>query len=578
MYYMSSVTPEIFFAMFIFLLIPFVCAYILKQLKLPPVIGYIIGGVVLGNLFPTISASDFVNQFAYFGILLLMFTIGLEINFEKLLVLKRFIVIGGLLQTVFSLLFITIISAFFSFNLAQSILIGVAFSASSTSLVAKLIQERGEESSFLGELALGILMFQDIIFIPFIIIFSFFQKETGSFVDLFQHVSISMIESIVILSVMYYLGKKVVRPLFNKVADSSRELLNVFIVLFIFFIGFISSRLDVPVFIGMFIAGILVSQTSEHYHIFSQIRPIRDVLAIIFFVFIGTHIQLPLLLLSLPKLLLFTGVIMAIKAGIILSVFLYFRFSSRLAFSLAALLFQLSETAFILLTLALGNKLINQEEYLFIISAILISLICTPLVINKKESLYGGIRTFFKNYIPALETFIKTRVDFKPSSIDVLDLKDHIVICGYGRVGSYIGRALMLANIPFIAIDYNFHIVQRAKREGVNIIYGDPTDMDILDFAQVENAVALISVIPDKYSQEAIALSSKKLNPQILIMSRLHNHEFLTRLKDLGVDIVVLPEFEASLSIIKRIFMLKKMPKEDMLHKIRHLKVEHGMT
>jgi CPA2 family monovalent cation:H+ antiporter-2 len=136
----------------------------------------------------------------------------------------------------------------------------------------------------------------------------------------------------------------------------------------------------------------------------------------------------------------------------------------------------------------------------------------------------------------------------------------------------------MLANIPFIAIDYNYHTVQKAKREGVNIIYGDPTDIDILDFAQTEHAIALISVIPGKYSQEAIALNAKKLNQNILIMSRLHSHDYLSRLKDLGVDIVVLPEFEASLSIIKRIFLLKNLSKDDMLHKLRHLKVEHGLS
>ncbi len=575
---MDSVTPEIFLSVLLFLLVPFLCAFILRRLHLPTVIGYLIGGVLLGNFFPFILSSHFVNQFAFFGILLLMFTIGLEINFDKLVALKRFIVIGGLVQTVLCLVSISLISLFFDFSLLQSLLIGIAFSSSSTALVAKIIQEKGEESSFLGELALGILMFQDIIFIPFIIILTFLKAGTDSYTAIAGKIGVSMVQSLLILLIMYVVGSKFVQPLFNRIAETSRELLNVFIIIFIFLVAFISSQFNVPIFIGMFIAGILVAHTSEHYHIFSQIRPFRDVLAIIFFVYIGTHIDLSLIMTSLPKLLLFSAVIMLIKGVIIVSLFLYFKFSSRLAFSLATMLFQVSETAFILMTLAVGNKLMSQDQYLFIISTVLISLISTPLIVNKKDSLYGGIRLLLKKHVPSIHNYIKYRVDFKSATINLLDMKNHVIICGYGRVGSYIGRALTLAHIPFIAIDYNFHIVDKAQKEGINIIYGDPTDIDILDFAQVEKGIVVISVVPEKYSQEAIVLNAKKLNPQIMTISRLHSDKYVSRLKDLGVSTVVLPEFEASISIIKKILLLKKVPKAEIVHKIHHLKVEHGMA
>lgn len=136
----------------------------------------------------------------------------------------------------------------------------------------------------------------------------------------------------------------------------------------------------------------------------------------------------------------------------------------------------------------------------------------------------------------------------------------------------------MMADMPFIAIDYNFQIVEHAKREGVNIIYGDPSDIDILDYAEAEKAIMIIVALPEKYAQEEIILNAKKLNPKIYIISRVHRERDQKRMKDLGVHVIVQPEFEASLSIIRKIYMLHKLSKEDIIGKIRRLKIEHGLA
>lgn len=576
---MPEPSADIFFAGFFFLFVPFLIAIVGKLIKFPPVIGYIIGGIILGTILPDIRSDAFVNQFAFFGILLLMFTIGLEVNFEKLIVLRKYIILGGILQIVGSFICIAILALFFSFTPLQALLIGIAFSASSTTLVAKIIQERGEESSFVGELAIGMLMFQDLAFIPFIIVFTFLRiGDGGSYIEMLTRMAAGAAEAAVILAIMYYVGKKSIVHVFNAIASVSRELMNVFIVLFIFLVAYLCTSFNIPVFIGMFIAGVLVSQTSEHYHIFSQIRPLRDILSIIFFVFIGTHVDLAIVLVNLPQLLLFTLLVMIVKIAVILVIFLYFRFNTRIAFNLALLLFQVSESAFILLTLSRSNDVFSDEQYLFAISVCLVSLICTPLIIHRREALYFGIRAFFRRYFPAIERGLNHRIDASRTSIDVLDIKDHVVICGYGRVGSYVGRALTLADIPYIAVDYNYHIVSKARKEGINAIYGDPTDLDILDFAQVNTAVALVSVVPDRFSQEAIVLNAKKLNPNIVIMSRIHRHDHQARLKDLGVDVIVQPEFEASLSIVRKLYYLKNVSRNDTVNKIRHFKIEQGIT
>ena len=568
-----EVPVAVLFNVFLYLLIPFLAGFIARKLRISPVIGYILGGVILGSAFQGVISQETINSFAYFGIILLLFTVGLEVNLGKLFLLKKFIFFGGILQLLLSIFAITILSTFFGFSLVQAFLIGIAFSSSSTTIIAKIIQERGEENSFLGEMAMGILMFQDLALIPFIIIFTHFTATASSFGDVMKNILIGIGQAAVILIAMYYIGKRAIPVVFNTIAKASRELLNLFIIVFIVMIAAASSAAGVPILVGAFIAGVLVAQTIEHYHIFSQIRPLRDLMAIVFFVYIGTRVNFFQIVPLLPSIILFGALIAAAKAVIILSIFLYFRFNTRVSFSLALFLFQISESAFILLSLAYGNKVFNSEQYLFITMAVLISLMMTPVFINNTERIYAATRALIKRVLPPFELFIKHRLDFDQSRLDAFELQSHVVICGYGRIGSHVGKALTQANIPFVAVDYNFYTVEKSKKTGINIIYGDPTDYDVLDFAEVEKALVLISAVPSKYDQEAIILNAKKLNPKLFIISRVHNTKDHQRMVDLGVDSIIQPEIEASVSIIKKIFFLKNMPKDEILKRLKHLRL-----
>lgn len=574
---MTEVSSQVLLNFSIFLSLTFLFALIAKKIRVSPVVGYIISGLFLGNILQGIYSKEIINNFAYFGIILLLFTVGLEINFTRLLTLKKFIILGGTLQIVLSIVFITILSLLFNFSILVSFLIGIALSSSSTTLVAKIIQDKGEEGSFLGELAIGLLMFQDIAFIPFFIIFTSITDKTKSFFNILPNFLSSLIESSVIIVILFYLGQKIIPVIFNWIAKMSRELLNLFIVVFIFLVLYLSAILKIPIFIGIFIAGILVGQTLEHYHIFSQIRSMRDILAMVFFVFIGFNLKFSLIAALIPKLIFFVSSVVFIKAAVILIIFLILRFHSRTAFLLSLYLFQIDEDAFILMSLAFSNKVITSTEYSFINANLVLTLLMTPILIKNSNQLYMTVRSFTKKFLPFLENFIRYRIDRDNSPIDVINLKDHVVICGYGRVGRYIGRALMLANIPFIAVDYNFHVVESAKKEGVNIIYGDPTDIEILDYVQVDEARMIVSVVPGKFAQETIALNAKKLNPKIIIFNRIQQEGEQQRMKALGVDVVIQPEFEASISIIRKILLWRGLDKEEIARKIKRLKIEHGM-
>lgn len=572
---MADLPASFFFNIFLFLFVPFVFGYFFRKNKLSPIIGYMLGGIVLANFFGGLLSREAMNGFAYFGILLLMFTVGLETQFERMLTLKRFVIYGGILQLGLSAIVVWLVSLLFGFTFVQSLLIGIALSSSSTSIVAKIIQDRGEEGSFVGEMAMGILIFQDLAFVPFMVVFTSLTGESQTPIQIIWKIITDIVFASLILAFAYYVGKRIVPLVFHRFAKLSRELLNLLVVISIFFVAYISTLLHISVFITIFVAGVIVSQTDEHYDIFSQIRPFKNLFAIIFFIFIGANIDLGILFPSLVPVLLFAGIVMLAKALIIFFIFLSFRFHSKLSTYLSLFLFQIDEDAFILMSVAYQNGIFTQERYMFIVAVVLISLIITPALISRKEQVYKAFWHFISRALPFVHTFISRRVDRDSSPIDSLDMKGHVILCGYGRIGSYIGRALLLSDIPFIAIDYNYQTVERAKKLGVNVIYGDPTDIDMLDYAECEHAVAVVVAVPDRFTQETIITNATKLNKHIVVMSRVHRVADQKKMKDLGVHVVVQPEFEASLSLIKKIMLLKRLPKEDIIQRIANFKKEH---
>jgi len=281
--------------------------------------------------------------------------------------------------------------------------------------------------------------------------------------------------------------------------------------------------------------------------------------------------------LNILPILSYVVLIILIKIVVLLAIYLFFKFHSRTAFALAIFLFQIGEGAFILIFQGLNAGVMSQNTYNFAVSVVLMTLLMTPFLIAKKDTVYFKIRAFIKKNLPFVEKYIAFKLDRETPNIDILPLKNHVIICGYGRIGSYIGRALTLANITFIAVDYNFHTVEKAKKEGVNVIYGDPTEIDVLDYAECEEASVLISAVPESFSQEMIIFNAKRLNSKIVIFTRVHQEVEQRRMKDLGVDVVIQPEFEASLSIVRRILHWKGLDNQEITRKIKRLKIEHGM-
>ena len=262
---------------------------------------------------------------------------------------------------------------------------------------------------------------------------------------------------------------------------------------------------------------------------------------------------------------------------VIAIIFIALRLHSRTAFSAGLFLFQAGEFAFIILQEGVKGGIVSHELYMIILMVVLISIAITPIMAHHKDRFYFSLKKILVRHAPYLYAFLESR-DREPAHVHAAEYVNHVVICGYGRLGSYIGRALYLAGIPFLSIYYNIHTVIEARKKDISIIYGDPTDIDVLDYANTEKAKVLITALPDTFSQEAIILHGRRLNRSIIIFARAHQERYQRRMKDLGAHIVIQPEFEAALSMIKKILLNFNIPRDAIVGKIKRLKLEHGMV
>ncbi len=560
----------------LFLILPFICGWGATKFRLPTLVGYIIGGIILGIFVHNQAGKLMLSQLASIGVILLLFLVGLELDISQFIRYRRFIVIAGLLQVGISAFFIFLISFLFQFDFVPSLLIGFACALSSTAVVVKIIQEKGEEHSLLGGMTIGILLFQDIIAIPFLIVVSSLSVS-GSVWNIVFSVVFSLIKLMIVFILMYFVGKKAVPFIFGRLAKTSRELLNLLTLIFILIAVMVFSFLKLPATVAAFLSGVLIAHTLEHYHIFSQMRPLRDIFAILFFVFLGSQIDFSIIVAQFPLIIIFTILLFLIKSIVLSVIFIALRLHSRTAFSAGLLLFQAGEFAFIILQEGVSGGVISNELSMIVLSVVVISISITPILARYKDILYFSLKKIAVQRAPSFYAFLESR-DREPAHVHAVESVNHVVICGYGRLGSYIGRALYLAGISFIAIDYNVHTVMEAKKKGISIIYGDPTDIDVLDYVHTEKAKMLIIAVPDTFSQEAIILHGKRLNRHIAIFARTHKEEHQRRMKDLGAHTVIQPEFEAALSMIKKILLNFNIPRDTIVGKIKRLKLEHGMV
>lgn len=548
-------------------------------LKLPMLLGYIIMGIIFGNIFPRFLDKPLLSLISDIGVTLLLFTLGVELSFHRLRNVFGTIVWAAFFQIVLvtSILFLLLFGAF-GMAFLPSIFIALAGSLSSTVVIVKILFEKGELDTMPGEILTAWSVIQDLSVIPIMILLpvlvSIYSSGVATPMSAMSAFAIQVLKAGIALLLVLFFGKTGVPFLLNAVAKiGSREVYLISAVSIVFVSAVCAYAFGLSAGLGAFIAGLMIAETSQNHMVFSEVRPLRDVFATVFFVSLGMSIPFGTILLVWPMLIGLTLLIILLKFFVVFFLCRFLGYHPKTSWMVGLGLLPMSEFGFLLASIGLSLGALSTQEYILFISLVVGTIALSMPLLTHGQAMYYGLKHRFGDALFSLGR--TTRLSQERN--EELPFRNHVVICGYGRVGKYIGRALEMAGVPLVVVDYNHTTITKVKEKGITVVYGDPADRDVLDKAQVDFAKAIIIAIPDRHTQELIIGHALTLNKNIQIICRSHHEEDQTHLKSLGVQIIVQPEFEAALSIIHRLLPEYGVIEEELSGKISRLKIEHGV-
>jgi len=549
--------------------------FLAKKARLPLILGYVFAGIVFGIFVAAgIKGKEDLATLSEIGVALLLFSLGIEFSFSRLSRVREIAFWGGVIQILSCILLGILIFPRLGFDFYSSLFLASSFSLSSTAVVTKILSERGELDSLSGEIMIGWLLIQDLAVLPMLLILP--KIAILETLPLWQ-IPLILIKVFFSLFLVFFAGRLLVPRLLNLISlTNSREILLIGVVSLCLLAAFGTYALGLSFALGAFLAGLIISESSQNHAVFQEIRPLRDLFAIVFFVGLGMMVNLPFLFSHLDKILLLSLIVILVKFLVIFPLVLYLGYHPKTAFLTAMGLLQVGEFSFLLSRVGVSHDLISFDVYSYILAVALLTITLTPFFINFSPRIYFFLKKICMNRFPKIYSLLFRGFDYKEEK-EELPFCDHVVICGFGRVGSWLGRACQMAKIPFVVVDFNQKVISELKKKGIPVVYGDPADLEVLDFAQVDKAKIVVVAIPDRHTQTLVIGNAQTLNPKIKIICRSHFEEDQAKLKALGVEMVIMPEFEASLSIIHRILQDFGMDKEEVSGKIKRLRLEHGM-
>jgi len=486
---------------------------ILKRFDVPPIVGYILSGIVLVNIVGKVTHnSHILDQIAEFGIVFLMFTIGLEMKLENLMQMRKQVFTYGGLQVGLSMLCFTLLSHFLlGLDIKASIVIGGALSLSSTAIVLKILNDTNNITKQYGQNSLGMLIFQDLAVIPILLVITILSNSQSSISTLVVDIFFS---AIVLLIIMLVFGKYFLNPILKLVNKAETHELFIMIVLIIA-IGssYMAHYLGFTYSMGAFIGGMLIAETHYKHQVEADLIPFRDLFLALFFVTVGMQIDIGFFISHIGEVFGLSFAIMTIKALIIFGL-MYFFVGKRVALETSLVISQVGEFSFVVFTQATQTTILDSTTGQLLTLAIIISMVITPFLLKNIELISGKVLK---------RTDIKSEV----LNIDKQTLQNHIIVCGYGSFGKQILLNLKEENIEHIAIIDNYEFFEKALLNGEKVLFGNPAQKHILEEAGIKKAKAVIIALHDIESIELLSHTIKELNPKVKILAKVTKKSIL---------------------------------------------------
>ena len=527
-----------------------------QYLRLPSVVGLLLTGVLAGPYgFGFIKAVHEVEALAEIGVILLLFTIGIEFSFKKLIEIKKQVVIGGAVQVGLTILAVFFIARQLGMALPEALFYGFLVSLSSTAIVLRMIQERADIDTPHGRVGLGILLFQDIMIAPMILLTPMLAGGAGAMdSDIFTIVA----KGIAIIILVPVTAKWLMPWLLLQVARArSKELFLLSIVAICLAIAWVSSNLGLSLALGAFIAGLIISESEYSHQALGNILPFRNVFTSFFFVSIGMLLDTSFLLSNPVAILVVSAGVLVLKGLIACSAAMLLGLPLRNGILAGLSICQIGEFSFILSRTGLKYGLLADHYQLFLAVAVL-SMAMTPFIISMAPR--------FAELLLRMPIPEKLKTGFLPElkKKNHKKLKQHLVIIGFGLNGRHVARAARMTDIPYIIIEMSPDTVKKEREKGEPIIYGDATYEEVLRHASVENATVVVVAVNDPTATRGIAENIRNLAPRAHLIVRTRYLSQMKELYDLGANEVIPEEFETSVEIFSRVLGKYLIPRDEI--------------
>lgn len=522
-----------------------------RRLGLPLILGYIVAGVAVGPNTggPTVSSVHDIELLAEIGVALLLFTIGLHFSLDELVPVRRVALFGTAAQMALTIAFGYGLGRLLGFGWQEAAWFGALLSLSSTAVVLKSLSEQGVMGTLSSRVIIGMLVAQDLAVVPLIIVL----PELGSLGQGLSELGVAALRAAAFVAVMVVFGRRVLPWLMARVAAwNSRELFLISVVAIGLGVGYATYLFGLSFAFGAFVAGLVLSQSDYSHQALADVEPLRDVFAMLFFVSVGMLLDPAFLIQNAGTVALVVALVFAVKGLVFAGVVRAFGYGNIIPFAVGLGLFQVGEFSFVIARVGVEEGAISESNYSIVLSTAVITMSLTPFAMRLAPLLYGRWRERFPK--EAMSTF----------NLPERGLGDHVVIAGYGRVGSFVARLLARLDQPFVVVDPNPARADEARDSSYPVVYGDAGAEPVLEAAGVRRARLVIVTVPDPVGARLVVERVRSINPNVHVVARTTTVEQLGELGRLGVYEAVHPESEAGLELGRQALSHLDVPAGDI--------------
>lgn len=548
----------------IFLGITVVVVSAFRRFHLPPILAYLFIGVLFGPYgLGVISDSEDARFLAEFGVVFLLFTVGLEFSLSQLIAMKREVLGLGGAQVVVTALIAGIIALLAGMSAESAFVIGGVMAMSSTAIVTRQLAVNLEIGSRHGRLSVGMLLFQDAAVIPFLIMIPAMTGNDTSSVS--EQLAWTLIKGVIIVMLMLAAGRWLLRPLFREIASSRSAELFTLTALFITLLAAWTTHYSgLSLALGAFMAGMMLGETEFRHQLETDIRPFRDVLLGLFFITIGMLLDVKSLLDIGHWVVALAIALIVLKMLVIMLLSILLGENKGVAMRTAIVLAHGGEFSLALLALAASASIFTAQVTQVLLATLIISMALAPIMIHYNGRIVK--RLYGESYLRHREQFVN-EVEKHATG-----LSDHIIICGYGRIGQNIARFLDKEQLEYLALDLDPVRVSNARAAGERVNYGDATHLKMLEAAGLERAKILVISFNDIYAALKILPQVRQYRPEIPILVRVRSDSYLERLQKAGATEVIPETLEASVMLATHVLFLMDVPVSNI---VKHIQDVH---